>query len=455
MNETKELSQFVYDIRYDDLIPQVIDKAKGLILDQLGCELAFSTLAWNEAVYQYVKEKANPQGVSAVVYYGLKTTAEDAAFANGTFGHGFEMDDTEMRALTHPGSVVIPAALAMGEAHKISGRQFLIAIVVGYEVMVRVAMASRTSIERSFHGTAITGPFGSAAATCKILGMKAEKIIDALGIAASESGGIAEYAISGGSVKRLHAGFAAQAGIRAALLARSGLTGPVTALEGVKGFCQAFANKYYLKEITTGLGKDYRIMWTGNKPYCCCAAQHTAIDATVAITREHPIVPEEIEQIVIEQMPREVRTVGNVVEPQDITSAQFSGRFGVALRLIKGSNGFSDYNMKNIKDPSILDLVHKIEYVANEKLEEKSAEAAPAIVSIKLKTGEVYKKRVDYAKGTINNPMTIKELEEKFLILATTAVSGDQAEKIISIVRNLEDTDDISRLTSLLVAQKD
>ena len=236
MNETKELSQFVYDIRYDDLIPQVIDKAKGLILDQLGCELAFSTLAWNEAVYQYVKEKANPQGVSAVVYYGLKTTAEDAAFANGTFGHGFEMDDTEMRALTHPGSVVIPAALAMGEAHKISGRQFLIAIVVGYEVMVRVAMASRTSIERSFHGTAITGPFGSAAATCKILGMKAEKIIDALGIAASESGGIAEYAISGGSVKRLHAGFAAQAGIRAALLARSGLTGPVTALEGVKGF---------------------------------------------------------------------------------------------------------------------------------------------------------------------------------------------------------------------------
>jgi len=432
MNETKALARFIADISYKDLTPQVIEKTKGLILDQLGCELAFATLPWNKAVYKYIKDKSGPGGVSTIVYYGFKTTMEDAAFANAVFGHGFEMDDTEMHALTHPGSVVIPSALAASEVEKTSGKDFITAVVAGYDAMVRIAMASRTSIERSFHGTAVNGPFGSAAATCKIMGMNADTIVNALGIAASEAGGISEYTISGGMVKRLHAGFAAHAGVRATLLARNGLTGPAAALEGEKGYCQAFANKCYLEEITAGLGKEFRIMWTGNKPYCCC-----------------------IEKIIVEQTPREVRSVGNVIEPQDITSAQFSGRFGVALRLIKGSNGFHDYTMENIKDPVILNLVHKIDYIANETLGEKSAAAAPAIVTIKLKNGKAYKKRVDYAKGTINNPLTIDELKDKFSGLTNQALSGDRTDKIIKTVMKLEEIDDISRLISLLVANKE
>jgi len=455
MNETKALARFIADINYEDLTPQVIEKTKGLILDQLGCELAFATLPWNKAVYRYIKDKSGPRGVSTIVYYGFKTTMEDAAFANAVFGHGFEMDDTEMHALTHPGSVVIPSALAASEVEKTSGKDFITAVVAGYDAMVRIAMASRTSIERSFHGTAVNGPFGSAAATCKIMGMNDDTIVNALGIAASEAGGISEYTISGGMVKRLHAGFAAHAGVRATLLARNGLTGPAAALEGEKGYCQAFANKCYLEEITAGLGKEFRIMWTGNKPYCCCAAQHTVIDATAAIIKEHPVKSEEIEKITVEQTPREVRSVGNVIEPQDITSAQFSGRFGVALRLIKGSNGFHDYTMENIKDPVILNLVHKIDYIANETLGEKSAAAAPAIVTIKLKNGKAYKKRVDYAKGTINNPLTIDELKDKFSGLTNQALSGDRTDKIIKTVMKLEEIDDISRLISLLVANKE
>jgi 2-methylcitrate dehydratase PrpD len=194
-------------------------------------------------------------------------------------------------------------------------------------------------------------------------------------------------------------------------------------------------------------------MWTGNKPYCCCAAQHTAIDATEEIIRDHPLEPEEIEKIIVEQMPREVKTVGNIIEPQDITAAQFSGRFGVALRLIKGGNGFNDYTMKNIKDPAILGLVRKIEFTAVEELEEKSAEAAPAIVTIKLKNGKVHKRRVDYARGTIKNPMTQKELQDKFRGLASRAIASDRAEKIIETVMGLEGMDDITGLVSLLVAR--
>lgn len=103
MNETRELAQFISDIEYEDLTSQVVEKAKGLILDQLGCQLAFATLPWNKAVYQYILNKTGFKGESTIVYYGLKTTVEDAAFANATFGHGFEMDDTEMHSLTHPG----------------------------------------------------------------------------------------------------------------------------------------------------------------------------------------------------------------------------------------------------------------------------------------------------------------------------------------------------------------
>ena len=455
MNETKELAQFIAEVEYENLTLQVIEKAKSLILDQLGCQLAFATLPWNNFVYQYIKDKTGSGGESTVVHYGLKTTVEDAAFANATFGHGFEMDDTEMHTLTHPGSVVIPSALALGEARKVSGQKLLMAVVVGYDAMIRIAMASRTSIERSFHGTAVSGPFGSAAATCKILGMKTYEITNALGIAASESGGIAEYSISGGSVKRLHAGFAAHAGVRATLLAQNGLTGPATALEGEKGFCQAFANKCYVKAITARLGKEFRIMWTGSKPYCCCAAQHTVIDATAAIVKEHPVVVEAIEKITIEQMPREVRTVGNIVEPQDIISAQFSGRFGVALRLIKGSNGFRDYTEENIKDPAILSLVHKIDYIANEAVGTKSAASAPAVVTIKLKNGEVFKKRTDYAKGTINNPLSIDELKDKFRTLTHMDLSRKRVESVIEMLMKLEEIDDISQLFSLLTVKKE
>ena len=152
-------------------------------------------------------------------------------------------------------------------------------------------------------------------------------------------------------------------------------------------------------------------------------------------------------------MPREVKTVGNIVESQDIVSAQFCGRFGVALRLIKGSNGFHDYSMENINDPAILSLVHKIDYIANEALEMKSTSATPAIVTIKLKNGEVFKKRVDYAKGTINNPLKTDELKDKFRELTSPALSSEKIEKIIETLMNLEEVDDISRLLSLLTVK--
>lgn len=406
MNETRALAESIAALKYSDLSPEVIRKAKELILDNLGCQLAFAPLPWSKIIYQYIQEKHGGKETSTLTYYGLRTLAEDAAFANATFGHGFEMDDDESHTTSHPGVVIIPAALAMGEAQGISGKDFLVAVVAGYDAMLRVGIASRTMVNRSFHTTAVLGPFGAAAATGKILGMNQDLILNALSIAASEAGGISEYAVSGGSVKRLHAGFASQAGVKAAILARLGVTGPVAPVEGKKGICQAFANEYYPEEITNELGREYRIMWTGHKPYCCCQAQHSTIDTVSEIMAEHPVQPEDIEEIIVEQMPRDIRAVGNIVRPTDITSAQFSGRFGVALRVIKGSNGFRDYNLKNIQDPELLDFATKVKYVADLEMEKLPPGAAPTRLTMKLKNGAVYTKRIDYAKGMPQNPLT-------------------------------------------------
>jgi 2-methylcitrate dehydratase PrpD len=178
--------------------------------------------------------------------------------------------------------------------------------------------------------------------------------INALGIAASECGGISEYTRTGGSVKRLHAGFAAQAGVKAAHLAGIGLTGPSTAIEGERGFCQAYADKYFIEDITEDLGSEFKILSVAIKPYCCCFAQHAVIDATSLIMAKNQIKPDDIAEIFVRQKHREALAVSAIVEPIDIVSAQFSGRFGLALRLIKGDNRFGDYSEANLKDPQKL-----------------------------------------------------------------------------------------------------
>jgi 2-methylcitrate dehydratase PrpD len=453
MNETHALARFISEISYRDLNSEVIVKAKELILDQIGCQIAFAALPWSQAIYKYVEDKHGGKEASTVTYYGLKTTTEEAAFANAAFGHGFELDDDESHTTSHPGAVVIPSALAMGEARGINGKDLLLSVIVGYDAMLRVGMASRKMVNRSFHTTAVTGPFGSTAATAKIMDLKQEQVLNALSIAASEAGGISEYAVSGGSVKRLHAGFAAQSGIKASVLASLGITGPTAALEGKKGVCQAFADEYYPEEITRDLGKEFRILWTGHKPYCCCQAQHTTIDALSAIISEHPLKASDIQEIIVEQMPRDIIAVGNVIQPDDIVSAQFCGRFGIALRLIKGSNGFRDYTQKNIKDPELLEIVKKVKYVTDDEMAKIPPGAAPTRLTLKLKNGEVYINRVDYAKGTPQNPLTSKEIEDKFRGLASTVLSDSRINKIKSMVDNLEELKNIQSLMKLLVVK--
>lgn len=454
MEETQKLARFVSELTYEDLPANVIDKAKELILDQLGCQLAGSTLPWSKPAYEYAVDYKSQREESTIVNYGFRTSVQDAAFVNAIFGHGFLGDDTDSVCYAHFGSIIIPAALAMGEREMISGKEFIKAVVVGYEVASRIGAAAPLAMSRGFHPGPIFGPFGVAVAAGAILGFNENQGLDALGIAGSHSSGVMEYSVSGGTVNRLHSGIAAYGGIRAALLAQRGFKGPAAILEGERGFLRAFSGECFLDEIVRGLGENFRVLLIELKVYCCCGSSSAVFDAVSKIKSEHEIRPQEIEKIIVNVSPATFGMTGVIVEPKDITSAQFSGRFGIALQLIKGGNTFKEYSEDNLRDPGLLELARKTEFILDEELGKLPNSNNPANVMIKRKNGAIYEQTVHAAKGSVLNPMTKEEVCQKFIEFASVALPHHKTEAIIETVARLDSVDNIRELTQLLVVNK-
>ncbi len=451
MKETKTLSEFIRKLKYEDLPEEVIKKTKQLILDQLGCQVAGSTLPWSKRAYEFAVDYRNAREESTITIYGLRTSAQDAAFVNATFGHAFLGDDADSVCHAHFGSIIVPAALAMGEREMIGGKEFIRAVVVGYEVASRLGAAAPLAMSRGFHPGPIFGTFGVAAAVATILGLDEKQGLDALGIAASHSSGLMEYSLSGGTVNRLHSGIAAHGGIRAALLAQRGFKGPTTILEGERGFLHAFSGECHPEEITRALGSTFRVLLIELKAHCCCGSSSAILDAVSEIKSEHPIHPEEIEEIIVNVSQETFGLTGSIVEPSDMTSAQFSGRFGVALRLIKGGNTFKEYSEVNLKDENVLALARKTTMLLDEKMETLPNSKTPARLVIRLKKGDVYEKTVVAARGSILNPMTEKEVHQKFRDFSSVVLPVSRAEAIIDTVSRLDSVDNIGQLTQLLV----
>ena len=451
MGATQELAKVVCELRYSHLPKEVIDKAKELVLDQFGVQLACSILPWSKIVYNYIREIDSGNGESTILNYGLKTTPESAAFVNASFGHGFEIDDIYVKGQVHPGAVVIPAALAVGERDNINGEDFITAITAGYDVMSRIAVAARSA--PLFHPTSAVGPFGAAAATCKVLRIDNVDIVrNALSIASSFCGGLGEFGETGGTAKHMHAGIACRGGITAASMAQRGLEGPSAAIEGGKGFAKAFSPDIYdPEEITSDLGKKFKILETGVKVHCCCATVHAAMDAALKIRREHDIKPGEIEEIVDETFALVIPLIGTIIEPHDLSSAQFSAAFNIALALSKGSTGFKDYNEGNLKDPEILNLARRVKLRVDEEMESLYPASQGAKLTVRLKDGTFYTEKLYHPKGTLLNPLTREEVRDKFGILASVVLPDSKVKQIAETVARLDKLADIRVLSSLLV----
>jgi len=451
MNESRELARFVSDLKYEDLPPDVIARAKDLILDQVGIMLACATLPWSRIIYNYVRTWGDDRQEATIAHYGVKTKAENAVFANCSFGHGFEIDDHYPPGQSHPGCIAVPTSMVMTERERGSGRDFILGVVAGYEVMGRINKAIAPScLIRGFHApTSISGPFAAAAVAGKLMGYGPELMLNTLSIAGSHASGVIEYDQTGGSVKRMHAGMAASGGLRAAFIAKEGLTGPPTILEGHHGFCQAFADEYFLNEITDGLGKDFRVvLGAGYKIYCSCGAMHSGLDAMRILMDRHGIKAEDVEEVMFGSNKQTISHVS--ATPIDITSAQFSAPFGIALTLIRGGNGFNDYTEETLRDQRLHDLAAKVRMVVDDEIQSEYPAKRGTRVTVRLKNGATYAEKVAYCKGLPQNPLSSQELEDKFRGLAAVVATGDRMDQLLETVYSLDKLKDISRLITLM-----
>ncbi len=441
------MAQWVKALRYDDLPPEVLHAAKRCILDYLGVMLRGSTLPQVQPAYAYVQDiGAKPQ--STIGGYGTKTTPAYAAYVNGTFGHSCEFDDAHLLA-GHPGVLVIPAALAISEAHGLSGKALIEGVVAGYEMMiVSGACIHQQQAILGWHNTKVQGVFGAAAATAKLLDLSEEQIVNAFGIAGSDASGTMEYDQSGGEVKRLHAGLASRSGLQAALLAQHGLTGPSTIFEGKRGIWRMFSDKFD-NDPEIFWDKGFFIPQTIFKMSPAVGTVHGSIDAAHEIRKRWSFDPAEIERIDAYVSELTFTHGASIVHPTDCIGAQFSLAFSLALAFVKGRTLLSDYlDPDNWTDPAIMAMASKVTPIERDTA--PGASILGGMVKVTLKDGRTFEYDQPIPRGDHRNPPSDAELEEKFRGLVDGLMPASQAEAIIAGVATLEDMPDVSVLARLL-----
>jgi len=305
------------------------------VRDQLACQLLGSTMPWTEPALRLVELGKGGRPESTIVNRGIRCLAADAAFLNATYGQACEMDESVHGAGGHIGAATVPIALAMGERESIDGRQFLLAIICGYEIMYRL-MAAITphNIERGFHGQGIAGPYRRRRRGRQDHDLDAERLTHAIAIAGSHSCGPLEYDQSGGEVKRIHAGLGARGGVHAALLAQFGLTGPPTIIEGKRGFCNLFAAQARPARILEDLGSRFSLDAISFKMYPTVGALHTSIAAVTRLVDEHGIVAGNVAKVRVGVAKGTLLHGASIREPHDVVSAQFSLAYSIALGIV-------------------------------------------------------------------------------------------------------------------------
>ena len=453
MSLNQELSTYIRRSSYDDLPPQVVEKAKYLILDALGVGLAgWQAPGCREVIQTISSWSRKTQPGATIMAHNLKTGPGDAAFVNSTMMHALDFDDTLDSSALHTMVSVFPAALALGEVSSVSGRQLLTATILGVDIICRLASAITTPL--SWIRTATCGSFGAAGAAAKILNLPLEQIQHSFGIVYSQTAGNAQCLVDGSLVKRMQPAFAARAGVFSALLAQNGITGAASPFTGEYGFFNLYEDgKCQTEKVTKTLGKHFGIMDLSLKPYPSCRMTHGAIDAALALQQSHSINTGEIEQITVSTSTMVADMVGKPfrlrTDPQ--VDAQFSIPYTVAVALERGKPRLEDFSKERIEDLKIQDLVKKIIVTPIANLPENDI----SFVSITITTrGEKnYTFSHDHLLGSPAAPMSTSACREKFDDCISFSERDDMRRKsstIVDLVLHLEEIDNLQQLTALL-----
>jgi 2-methylcitrate dehydratase PrpD len=451
----RRYARFVLGSSLSDLPSQVADRATILVLDALGSCLASSRQDFGRAVLQTAERLGGP-AESTLIGSKARVGAANAVLANATLAHGLDFDDTREDAIVHTGSVAVTTALAVGESLGCSGRAVLEAVVAGVEVMCRVGLAVPGRFHaRHYHPTSLAGSFGAAAIAGRLHGLTEDQLVHAFGICGSQASGIIEYLADGSWTKRLHPGWAAHAGVTAALLAQSGFSGPETVFEGAHGFYQAFAGGHderRLAELLATLGRAWEIEQLTFKPYPCGSIAHPYMDCAVRLRERHRIRPEEIAFVRCRTaegpIPRLWEPRASKHSPPNGYASKFSLPYLLAAILVKGRATLAEFTDEAVRDEAVLRVAGKVSYEVDPTIDYPRQFIGH--VAIGLRDGRVVEERQDHPRGGPDFPMTREELEAKFRGNAALAISPDQASRVIRIVADLAAHPRLSGLSEAL-----
>jgi len=449
---------------YQTLPAEVVEVTKKQILDTLAATVGGSTCSISGEINRLVDLVKDWGGKeeSTVVAFGGRLPAPNAAFVNGILCVRLDFDDTQVRGLRiHLSRGIIPPAFAMAERQgNINGKEFLTAVALGHDLSFRLRQAVGRDVDSSFG--MITNFFGAAATSGKILGLNKEQFGAALGLTYHQLSGAQSgpgTAGAGASVKGVNNGIATKTGIISALLAESGFTANADFLEAQnkRNMYEVFFRGFYSPALlTSDLGKVFTGVYTSQKEFPCCHGQHTAIEATLGLIKEHNIKPADVAEVMLHVSPGDYNYLANPAEkkqhPQNIIETQFSLYWGVASAIIYGEANIRNFSAVALRDSRVREMAVKVS--ARPEAELVIGEGfTPAIADIRTRSGAVYSRRVDYPFGSPENPMHFDDIAEKFrhcCQYSVNPISMQNQVTVIQMVKEIETVSDVSQIVRLL-----
>jgi 2-methylcitrate dehydratase PrpD len=448
---TLKFAQLVHALKYEAIPDEVTKKAKFIIRDGLGNQIAASAISEPaRKVIEIVKEwGGKPE--STVVGYGFKVPAPMAAMCNAMMGHGVELDDAHGSGLIKAGSVMVPSLMALAEANNKSGKEVVTALIAGYEVAIRIAKAINPGHrQRGFHTTGTVSAIGVAAAGAKLLGCDVNGIASAIGLAAMQSAGIQSYLDDPCMAKPFSPGKSALNGTMAAVMVSRGFTGPKKALEGREGFFNAYCDDIRVGDLLDGLGEKFAIMEVGFKPHAACRYAHGPIDLAQQFFHEDNVRLQDVESIRVNMCELSIRQASKP-KPPNLNAAMGSTQFSVALALEIGRNGLREY-WDGFKNQTIHDASSTQTTLVCEPA--YGVTGRQAAVELTLKDGRVLRREQPEPKGEPANPLTDQELSDKFTgLVKMVKGAGNLGPALSEKLMNLENQASVKEIIASLKAQ--
>lgn len=443
MEELRKLARFLCDLQWEQLPKTVKDSSKMCSLDSIGVAIG----ALNNEQVQKVSEMylgvCGPREDVEIWGTDRKAPLLTACFINGMMGHTLELDDVHTDSKTHIGTVVVPAAWAMARYLGRSGKDFLEAVVCGYETMSRIGMALGVTSHRNlgWHVTSTAGTFGAAAACGKLLKLTEDQMVSALGLAGTQSFGTWAFLKDGATNKVLHPAHAADTGCQSALLAYAGMRGPeyiLTAEDG--GLLNSMTREPDVSKVSKGLGTDWEILQLDNKPYPCCRSTHCTIDGTLALKKEYGITPQEVERIRVDTY-----LVGNKQcgmsegsrRPKTPIDAKFSTPYTVAAALLYGKVSLEEFLPEKINDPKVQELLSRVTVETDDEFSKQYPAHWGCRVTIDCKDGRTFTKHVQDASGSAYQPLSAEQVKAKVVPLIESG-SGRDGNRVADSIFSLE-----------------